>query len=94
MEIIITVENFEDGGVVREINSPRTLEACLRSGLDPKELAPRPRSTFTSKTLTKEMLDAKFKAFENKRKGASRSMNLRKPPTHYSQTQFRNHHCC
>ena len=35
MELIITINNFEDGGVCRDINSPRSLEACLRSGLDP-----------------------------------------------------------
>ena len=35
MELIITINNFEDGGVCRDINSPRSLEACLRAGLDP-----------------------------------------------------------
>ena len=35
MELIIDINNFEDGGICRDINSPRSLEACLRSGLDP-----------------------------------------------------------
>lgn len=68
MELIITIENFEDGGNVREINSPRTLEACLRSGLDPRELAPKPRGAFASKDLTKAMIDAKIQMFEKKRR--------------------------
>jgi len=68
MDLIISIENFEDGGAAREMNSPRTLEACLRSGLDPKELAPKARSSFLSKTLTKEMVDAKLAMFEKKRR--------------------------
>jgi len=67
MEIIINIDNFLDGGQYREINSPRTLESCLRSGLDPLELAPKNRSTFVSNGLTKEMVDIKYKTFENKR---------------------------
>ena len=38
MELIITINNFEDGGVCRDINSPRSLEACLRAGLEPSGL--------------------------------------------------------
>lgn len=53
---------------MREINSPRSLEACLRSGLDPLELLPRPKSDFQEKRLTKEMLDIKYNVFENKRR--------------------------
>lgn len=68
MDLIITVDNFEDGGAAREINSPRSLEACLRSGLDPKELLPKPRGAFVSAQLTKEMVDAKVAMFEKKRK--------------------------
>lgn len=68
MEILFSVENFEESnGNYREINSPRTLEACLRSGLDPAELYPKSRNQFTSKSLTKEMIDIKFDAFEKKR---------------------------
>ena len=68
MEILFSVENFEENnGNYREINSPRTLEACLRSGLDPAELYPKSRAQFASKTLTKEMVDIKYDAFEKKR---------------------------
>jgi hypothetical protein len=70
MEILFSVENFEEsGGKYREINSPRSLEACLRSGLDPAELYPRPKKDLASKTLTDEMLDIKYQAFERKRQG-------------------------
>lgn len=70
MEILFSVENFEEsGGNYREINSPRSLEACLRSGLDPAELYPRPQKDFVSKNLTDEMVDIKYKAFEKKRMG-------------------------
>lgn len=71
MEVLISVENFEDAssGKYREINSPRTLEACLRSGLDPSELYPKPRSHLKEKGLTPEMLDIKYQGFQNKRRG-------------------------
>ena len=81
MEILITVENFEDSGAsekYREINSPRSLEACLRSGLDPAELYPKPKNLFlrslksttrSTSPLTVEMMDIKFDAFNKKRSG-------------------------
>lgn len=70
MDILVSVENFEEGGGnYREINSPRTLEACLRQGLDPTELYPRPRRHFVDKNMTKEMIDIKYEFFEKKRKG-------------------------
>ena len=68
MEVVISIDNFEEAsGRYREINSPRSLEACLRSGLDPSELYPRPKSDFKEKSLTKEMLDIKYQTFQNKR---------------------------
>lgn len=69
MEILFSVENFEENDTYREINSPRTLEACLRAGLDPSELYPKPRKKFVSKKLTEEMIDTKFDLFEKKRQG-------------------------
>lgn len=69
MEVLISIENFEEaGGKYREINSPRSLEACLRTGLDPSELYPRSKHEFKEKGLTKEMLDIKYTTFENKRR--------------------------
>lgn len=70
MEVLITAENFEENnGGYRDINSPRTLEACLRSGLDPTELYPKGKKFFREKTLTKEMIDIKYETFEKKRHG-------------------------
>jgi hypothetical protein len=74
MELLISIENFEVGDNIREINSPRTLEACLRSGLDPQELYPKSRSAFVSRKLTKEMIDIKFETFERKRRGEKAPM--------------------
>lgn len=69
MEVLISIDNFEDGENTREINSPRSLEACLRAGLDPSQLYPKSREAFVSKKLTKEMIDVKYDHFEKKRQG-------------------------
>ena len=37
---LVTIENFEEKAPAR-VNSPRTLEACLRQGVKPEELMPR-----------------------------------------------------
>ena len=66
---LISVENFEDGNVTREINSPRSLESCLRSGLDPSELHPKSFDRLGSKHLPQEMIDIKHDYFEKKRRG-------------------------
>lgn len=69
MENFVTILNFEAAdGTTQEVNSPRSLEACLRSGYDPSELLPRPRSYFKeNKTMNEDMLDIKYKQFERKR---------------------------
>ena len=70
MEVLISIDNFEENGKsYREINSPRTLEACLRSGLDPSELYPKPFNAIAEKKMSKEMKEIKANAFENKRRG-------------------------
>lgn len=66
---LISVENFEDGNVTREINSPRCLESCLRSGIDPSELYPKPFDRFLFKHLPQEMIDIKRDYVEKKRRG-------------------------
>jgi hypothetical protein len=40
-EQIKSVLNFEGSDRSEPINSPRSLEACLRAGFDPSELQPR-----------------------------------------------------
>ncbi len=66
---LYNVNTFEQGATFRPINSPRSLEACLRSGLDPSELLPIPREDFVSSNLTEEMIDIKYESHERKRKG-------------------------
>lgn len=69
MELLIDINNFvSESNVGKDINSPRTLEACLRVGLDPAELYPKSRSSFATKDLTKQMIDIKYNTFEQKRK--------------------------
>ena len=91
MDNLFSIHNFEDGRVSREINSPRSLEACLKSGIDPSELKARPREKFVSKSLTDEMIDKKFATFENKRQSTFaievtcwNSTNLTQPFATYS----------
>ena len=67
MELSINIENFESGTGRREINSPRTMEACLRVGVDPSELFSRKRGDFADKNLTKDMVKIKYASFEKKR---------------------------
>ena len=57
MESLYSIDNFEDGDACHEINSPRTLEACLRNGLDPSELMPKSRKSLTRKYMSEEMID-------------------------------------
>jgi hypothetical protein len=66
MENIYTVHTFEDAG--REINSPRSLEACLRVGIDPSELAQRGVRSFNRKGLEEDLVIKLHTAFEKKRK--------------------------
>ena len=69
METLISVLNFEDAEKGTEINSPRTLEACLRAGYDPSELLPKSKKQFKERGLTEDMVDIKFNTFERKRQG-------------------------
>lgn len=72
MEVLVSVENFEEpNGRYREVNSPRSLEACLRSGLDPSELYPRSKGSLRERGLSPDKLEIKFTSFETKRKGIS-----------------------
>jgi hypothetical protein len=63
----VTILNFEDSNAA--INSPRTLEACLRSGFDPKELYKRNFDYFLQREGHNEQIaKLKFKHFEKRRK--------------------------
>ena len=67
MENIYTIHSFEDAG--RAINSPRSLEACLRVGIDPSELVPRTLKSFAKKGLEEDFVQKLHGNFERKRKG-------------------------
>lgn len=68
MELLITIHNFDNPeNIEKDINSPRSLEACLRSGYDTIELYPKGRSDFYEPHLTDEMLEIKYQRFERKR---------------------------
>lgn len=67
METLTTILNFDETGGGPEINSPRSLEACLRSGYDPKELYAKKKVFFKDRGITDEMLEIKYDQFERKR---------------------------
>jgi hypothetical protein len=64
---LFSVNNFQSQTPVRPINSPRSLEGCLRAGLDPNDLLPKPKESFKTPGLTDKMLDIKFETYERKR---------------------------
>jgi len=64
---LYNIHNFESGEAPRTLNSPRSLEACLRAGLDPSELLRQERESFDERGITEKMCDMKFNAFERKR---------------------------
>ena len=62
----ISIVNFE--AERRPIDSPRSLEACLRSGFDPNDLFPRPPKAFKVRGEDPNISEIKSKHFEKKRK--------------------------
>ena len=67
MDALYSIHNFEDESGCRMINSPRSLESCLRCGLDPSELLPQSRKAFVKGNLTEDMIDIAYDKYENKR---------------------------
>lgn len=68
MQSFVSVLNFDDGDVASEINSPRSLEACLRAGFDPKELQPKSKKELTVKGMSEDMIETKYQTYEKRRK--------------------------
>ena len=68
MDRIVSILNFEEipEGATRapEINSPRTLEACLQCGVDPSELRAVSKKKFQKSNLTEVMIDKQYATFE------------------------------
>ncbi|CAM9619138.1 unnamed protein product, partial [Ectocarpus sp. 13 AM-2016] len=65
---IKSVLNFEHDGKAEHISSPRSLEACLRSGCDPQDLMPRSPKTFAVKGELPELTEIRHNFFEARRK--------------------------
>jgi hypothetical protein len=76
MEATLSILNFESGGPggkAGEITSPRSLNACLRVGFDPRELLPLPIDAFSmtadhKRHLTTEEQKIKYSHFEARRR--------------------------
>jgi len=76
METTLSILNFETGGPGGKpglITSPRSLEACLRLGVDPRELLPHPVKAFGKSLdkkikITPEEQQARYEHFELRRK--------------------------
>lgn len=69
MNNVRSIEHFEADPSHAPINSPRSLEACLRLGYNPAELLPRLKSDFQRPTFTAEMVDIAARNAEKKRRG-------------------------
>jgi hypothetical protein len=69
------VENFETEGGIFPINSPRSLEACLRLGLNPAELFPKSKGEFfrVPPGAGEELVQVAFDHHEKQRRGARRA---------------------
>lgn len=58
------------------VTSPRSLEACLREGIDPHELAYRPRELFQKDGLSEEVVQAFHDRYEIKRQRESVQLRM------------------
>ena len=68
MDVQYNISNFEDENGCRPITSPRSVDACLKAGLEPNDLLPKPRKAFVRPNLTDQMIDIAFNLEEKKRK--------------------------
>ena len=57
---LVSLEDFLKGKKPRLINSPRSLEACLRQGLDPAELIPKSLAKFQAEESLREVAQVKY----------------------------------
>ena len=69
----ISLESLEEYEQRRTVNTPRSLEACFREGIDPSELLYRPPEDFYEQGLSPRIQELNFNLFEAKRKD---SLNL------------------
>jgi hypothetical protein len=68
MNNFYSVLNFEcPDGTAYVPNSPRTLESCLRSGFDPRELLPTPLEDYYQPGEPRAVSKVKHEHFEKRR---------------------------
>ena len=66
--MLISLDNYEEYEDKYIINSPRSLEACNRGGIDPEELKFISLEDFADNRATLEVLKMRFNHREEKRK--------------------------
>ncbi len=64
---LVSLETFLKGKKPLLINSPRSLEACLRQGLDPAELIPKSLAKFQQEEALREVAQCKYDHYEERR---------------------------
>ena len=69
----ISLETVDDYEQQQTVNTPKSLEACYREGIDPLELLYRPPEDFYEQGLSPRVQELNFNLFEAKRKD---SLNL------------------
>ncbi|CDW82720.1 UNKNOWN [Stylonychia lemnae] len=65
---MISLENLDDYNGRALLNSPRSLEACQRIGLNPKELIYKPIEDFKDKNLDHQIVQIRYQHHESKRR--------------------------
>ncbi|KAG6543272.1 hypothetical protein Mapa_015186 [Marchantia paleacea] len=63
----VTLDDLEKPGADGQLNSPRSLQACLYLGIDPAELVHRPIDDFLERGLSPALQELKFQFYENSR---------------------------
>ena len=64
---IVTIDDAIRQDNKELINSPKSLEAWRREGIDPKELLHRPFKEFENSALRQEIAQMRYEYYENKR---------------------------
>ena len=63
----VTLENFEELGRNHVINSPRSIEACLRLGLDTADMVPKSVDDFKGRFIPDSVAQVKWEHSEQRR---------------------------
>lgn len=66
----VSLENFDPCDRTKRINTPRSLEACKRQGIEPNELyyISKAEVAKQDKTANKKIIEIRYEHFEEKRK--------------------------